>query len=168
MPLNSEAQYVALGSDITVTHAAEFASALAIRDYPGIAQTYNQVDASNFWVWRSVLPPEEYTGAGGIVWTEVDALTVGKARIFEWMTGTLTKPLHPSDSNQRQGIQDAFQAQAPTTFSNLRTIARRLARRIERLYVTGTGSTASPGSLGFEGTVTDRDVAHAVDPTVPL
>lgn len=39
---------------------------------------------------------------------------------------------------------------------------RRFATRGERVYATGTGTTAAPGALAFEGNITDIDVSNAL------
>lgn len=123
----------------------------------GLASLLNNNDASNFWIWRSLVPAKEYRGANGLVWTEIDALTVGKARIFEWLSGQLTLDINPSDPNVRQGILDAF-ASGTTTRTNLTAMARRLATRFEKVFATGTGTTASPGNLVLEGPIFSQDL----------
>jgi hypothetical protein len=142
---------------------ANFPTEVAAGNDAAIAEAYNQQASPNFWVFKTMIPPEEYAGAGGLVWTEVDTLTPGKARIFEWMTGNLTRPLNAADPNQRQGVADAF-AGATNTLNNFAVLRRRLATRAEELFATGTGSTGSPGTMTFEGTINANDVALALRP----
>jgi hypothetical protein len=127
-----------------------------------IAGVYNLLSAPDFWAWRTIVPAAEYRGTGGIVWTEVDALTVGKARIFEWLTGNLTLPINAADSNVRGGITDAFAA-GTTTRANLILMGRRKLTRAEKLYATGTGSTASPATMapGAEGPLSIANILAA-------
>jgi hypothetical protein len=68
--------------------------------------------------------------------------------------------INASLPNIRQGIADIFPAGAQRT--HLLAIARRKALRIERLFATGTGSTASPGVFSFEGTLSYLDIANAL------
>lgn len=132
-----------------------------------VADFYNLVAAPDYFVWRTSVPAGEYTGANGVVWTEVDALTVGKARIFEWMTGLLSQPLIFSDPNKRQGLGDAFTA-GSVTRANLTAMGRRRASRYEKLFAlatvggTGTrGSTANPDTMALEGPLVPSDVIFA-------
>lgn len=155
----TEAQYLTLKNDILAD--GTLATAVTNLDDPSIVAAYNATASPNFWVFKTSVPPSEYKGAGGLVWTEVDALSVGKARIFEWMTGNLTLPVNAADANQRQGIADAF-AGATTTLANLGVLRRRLATRFEKLLATGTGSTGSPATMAVEGLLTTRDIAHAL------
>jgi hypothetical protein len=129
-----------------------------------IAAAYNLPASPAYWVWKTSMPPDEYTGNNGIVWTEVDALAVGKARIFEWMSGGMTRPINPSDPNQRQGLSDAFAA-GTTTRTNLIALARRQATRLEKLFAVATvggsgtrGSTANPDTMVVEGALQGTDV----------
>jgi hypothetical protein len=144
----TQAQCTTLRTDIVTTHAVEFAELIAGGSVIGLRQAYAAPAAPTFWVWKTSVPPEDYRGA--IVWTEVDALSAGDARIFEWMTGQLTLPINAADPNVRQGMADAFGA-GTTTRANLLTLSRRPAVRGERLFATGTGSTGSPGTLVIEG-----------------
>jgi hypothetical protein len=124
-----------------------------------VATAYNLPAALAFWVWRTI-NPSEYKGAGGIVWTEVDALTAGKARIFEWLTGNLTLPINASDANVRGGITDAFAA-GTTTRTNITALGREQATRAEKLFATGTGTTASPATRTHQRPLTAWDVEQA-------
>jgi hypothetical protein len=138
---------------------ADCAAWLPTRIDSEIAAYYN--GASTFVVWRSSIPVEEYREA--IVWTEVDALTTGsKYRIWEWMTGDFTLPIEPSKANVRAGLADCW-ASNTTTRANLLAIAKRNATKAERLFVTGTGTTATPGTLGWEGTLSVDDVSRALN-----
>jgi hypothetical protein len=161
MALPSEGAYTTLQADIVTTNTAEFAASVAARDDQAIADIYNVEAVPTFWVYRTSVPPTDYKGPNGLVWTEVDALAIGKARIFEWLTGGLTLPFNAADTGQRQGLADAFGA-GTTTRTNLAALGRRPARRIEQLFATGTGSPASPATMAFEGRLTYRDVAHAL------
>jgi len=127
-----------------------------------VAAAYNLPAQPDFWVWKTSVSPDAYTGLNSIVWTEVDQLSVGKARIFEWMTGGLTRPINAADPNVQKGIADAFGAQSVTR-TNLATIAKRQATRAEKLYATGPGdgSQATPATLTFEGALGIADIMAA-------
>jgi len=116
--------------------------------------------ASTFYVWRTAVTPAEYRAA--IVWSEVDTLNAGAARIWEWVTSNMTETLNGADANIRQGIADAF-GPSTTTRANLLAAAKRFATKAESLFATGTGSEASPGTLVFEGNITTEDVGRALN-----
>ena len=124
-----------------------------------IAEVYNEGATPAFVVWRTSVSVDEIMN-NGFVWTAVDALTNGKARIWEWMTRLGT--INPSKANIRQGLQDAFGA--GSAMSNaIAPHLKRSASRVERLFATGTGTTQSPGTLVFEGRITYQDIQEARD-----
>lgn len=120
-----------------------------------IADAYNVV--GTFVVWRTSVPPTDYRGQ--IVWTEVSALSVGLARIWEWVSGVNTLPINAADPNVRTGIATAFAGL--TTLTNLTAVAKRFATRGEKLFATGTGTSGSPGTMGPEGVVTAANIQGA-------
>lgn len=152
----TDSQKAALHSDMMAV--PELATAIATGDDPAIADYYNQLAAPDFYVWRTAIWPSEYREA--IVWTEVDQLLDGKARIFEWITNRLASPIDASKPNIRQGIQDAFSA-AASTRAALIAIAKRKASRAEKLLATGTGSQAVPATMGYEGPMSYTDASDA-------
>jgi hypothetical protein len=133
-----------------------------------IPQTYDgayaiadalKVDASPaFVVWRTSVSVEEIM-ANGFVWTAVDALTVGKARIWDWMTRFGT--INPSKLNVRQGMADAFGA-ASAMATGILPHLKRNANILEKLFATGTGTTATPGTMVIEGSLSYQEVHEAM------
>jgi len=124
-----------------------------------IAEAYNQESNPTYVVWKTAVGIDEIMN-NGFVWTAVDGLTNGKARIWEWMTRLGT--INPSKANIRQGLQDAFGA--GSAMSNaIAPHLKRSASRVERLFATGTGTTQSPGTLVFEGRITYQDIQEARD-----
>lgn len=151
-----QSQLTALKADIQANFSAQWAAGQVNL----IAESYNANAVPDFIVWKTSLDAPAYRAA--ITWTEVDALTVSKARIFEWLTGNLSLPINPSDSNVRQGIADCFGA-GTTTRSALLAASKRKASRVEKLFATGTGSDATPGTLVFEGRISGSDVIEAMN-----
>jgi hypothetical protein len=96
--------------------------------------------------------------ANGFVWTAVDQLTVGKARIWDWMSRLGT--INPSKPNIRQGLSEAFGANSAMATGILPHL-KRPATRAEKLFANGTGSDASPATLTFFGNLTYQDVLAA-------
>jgi hypothetical protein len=140
-------------------------------DQPPIPQNADQAAADllnapavpAFWVWRTSIPPEDYTGENTIVWPDVKTISDKDAQVFEWMTGGLVRPINAADDNVRAGIEEAFGKNSDTT-ANLFTIARRQATRAERIWATGAGGTtlATVGKVVWEGLITRCDVARAL------
>lgn len=133
-------------------------AALAIRNDTEMARLYNL--PGTFIVWRTSIPVAEYREA--VTWTEVDALTVGKARIWEWITSNMTLPLDASKSGVRQGLADCWAANS-TTRPALLAVAKRAATKAEQLFATGVGTTNNPGTLVFDGQISIEDVGRALN-----
>jgi hypothetical protein len=136
-----------------------------------IASAYNAPAVPDFWVWRSRVTETEYTAQSsvdGTVWSwpayiaRSQGERDGWARMFG--SGSGGGAIDPSRANVRQGINDIFsgtQNNAAAQRTHLLTVSRRKATRAEKLFATGTGSTAAPAALGYEGPVLGVDVEAA-------
>lgn len=122
-----------------------------------IALAYNLPASPAFTVWRTSVQASEIM-SNGFVWTAVDSLTAGKARIWDWMTRYGS--INPSKANVRQGMVDAFGAGSAMA-NGITPHLKRLATRAERLFATGNGTDGSPGTMEFEGTLSYQDVEAA-------
>lgn len=120
-----------------------------------IADAYNLPVA--FIVWKNSVQASEIM-ANGFFWTAVDSLTVGKARIWDWMTRYGS--FNPSKANVRQGLADCFGG-ASQMVTGILPHCKRQASRIEKLLATGAGSDAVPAVMGFEGPVGYQDIEAA-------
>lgn len=162
----SAAQYDALAADITVTHSAEFSSAVAANDDMAISNAYNATFSPTYWVWRSAIPVKEIyaiTTADATVWSWTIYIARSVGERDAWRELTSSGSISAALLNVRQGIADIFSgAGGAAQRTHLLTIGRREARRIEQLFATGAGSTATPGVMAYEGTVTYLDIAHAL------
>jgi len=127
-----------------------------------IADALNQPVAPDYIVWRTSVELEEIT-QNGFDWTLVDALNVGQARIWEWLFGNPSRTINPSKPNVRQGIANVWTGSAPKNAVQVAVLGhcKRKATRIEKLLATGTGSDASPATMGFEGPLSYQDVQDA-------
>lgn len=128
-----------------------------------------------FRVYRTVVPVSEVM-QNGFDWTRVDNLSVGKARIWEWMT-TAKKVndefvLDPSKPNNRNGINEAWKGtQADLDVrAVVYTHCWRAATVAEKLFATGAGTAPNatgdgPGTMaiGAEGDVTLQNVIDAAN-----
>ena len=152
----TDAQYTTLADHIRASSDPDVVAALAIRNDTEITRLYNLDSA--VYVWKTTVTPSEYRGA--MVWTQVDQMTAGNARIWEWITANMTLNLDASDPNVRQGILDAFSGQ---TLTNLTAVAKRISSLYESLYATGTGTEANPSLLVLEGPLTTQIVGKALN-----
>lgn len=138
-----------------------FVALRAANDETGMADWLNA--ASTFIVWRTSVTQDEIM-QNGFDWTRVDNLSVGKARIFEWMFNNEARAINPSKSNVRAGIESVWVGTAADLAVRASVYAhcKRAASRAERVFATGTGTDASPGLLGWEGYVTAQTVSDAL------
>ena len=128
------------------------AAALAAGNDAMVADWLNA--ATTVVVWRSSVTPAELMQQ--FVWAEVDALTVGKARIWDWMRSM--PAIDAGIARFRNGLSDCFGA-ASATFVALGPVLRRTATRAESLLANGTGTDASPARLRAEGVVSASDAS---------
>jgi hypothetical protein len=130
----------------------------------GIAALLNATASPDYYVWRTSVPMKEIM-QNGFDWTRVDNLTIGKARIWDWMRGT--GEVNPSQSNVRAGVLAVF-GTAGDLSTRLAVFqhCQRLATQAEKLFATGSGVTtteqgAGPSVMGFEGNLSYQDVDNA-------
>ena len=130
---------------------------------PLIAGWYNQDKTPAVVVWRTSVKQDEIM-QNGFDWAQVDNLTVGAARIWEWMFNNVAQSINPSKLNVRAGIDECWKGTAAklAVRDAIYLHCKRNATRGEALYATGTGTTLSPSTMGFEGQITEYDVARAL------
>jgi hypothetical protein len=132
-----------------------------------IARLYNLTATPDFWVWKSSLAERECVEQASqdgtsFSWTQYIARTEPERDAWKRLFASGT--VNPSLTNVRQGIADIFSgAQAAPTAqrAHLLATARRKATRAEKLFSTGTGSTASPAVTSLEFGVTAAEVDQA-------
>jgi hypothetical protein len=111
----------------------------------------------DFIVWKSDVDPNEVM-KNGMDWTQVDNLSAGKARIWEWLTKLGF--INAAKPNVRAGIDATWTGNA--SMLAVRTAVyvhcKRKASRLEKALSTGTGTDVSPATMGYEGTVSYLDV----------
>lgn len=127
-----------------------------------MAQWLNQ--PSTKIVWRTNVSQDEIM-QNGFDWVRVDNLSVGKARIWEWLFDNQQATINPSKPNVRAGIDEVWKG----TTADLAVRAavyvhcKRPATRAEALFATGLGTTVDPATMGWEGQITDYDVVRAIN-----
>lgn len=125
-----------------------------------------QVAASpEFIVWRTSVNIDEIQ-QNGFTWNKVDNLTVGKARIWEWMFQNETRSFNPSKPNVREGIDACWVGDAGflTVRASVYGHCKRSANRLEQLFATGSGTDVSPATMAenVEGSISYTEVASAM------
>jgi len=115
-----------------------------------IADLYRLPAQGTWIVWRSDVSIDEIM-RNGMDWARVDNLSVGKARIWDWL-GRLGS-FDASKTNVRAGIDAAWVGTAADLVvrAAIYVHCKRQANRLEKLLSTGTGTDASPAVMGFEG-----------------
>ena len=131
-----------------------------------IAEAYGQQAVPTFFIWKPEETPVTQIMGNGFDWVRVDNLSVGKARIWEWMQ--VTGDIKGYNANVRQGVLACFTTAGDTTmrlaiFGHL----QRTAKRIEKLFSTGAGLTTTDQAVGpgtttwVQGNPTYTDILEA-------
>lgn len=125
-----------------------------------VADALNAASNPAFYVWKSSVSVDEIM-RGNLDWSQVDNLSVGKARIWDWMTRLGS--FNPSKQNIRAGIDAAWVGTAAmlAVRATIYALCNRPATVAEKLLATGTGTTTDPALLGLEGKITANDVDAA-------
>jgi len=134
-----------------------------------IAAALNLPAAPDFWVWRTAVPKKELvqsTSGDGtrFTWAGNGFISRSAGELTAWQElFNHIQEVNPALPNVRQAFSDIFSGSgnAAANRTHLLAIARRLATRAEKLLATGTGSTASPGTMTFEGQLTYQQVETA-------
>jgi hypothetical protein len=118
----------------------------------GLAAAINAVAQPAFIVWKTSVSVDEIM-RNGMDWARVDNLTVGKARIWDWL-GRLGS-FDSSKPNVRVGIDSAWVGTAAdlAVRASIYVHCKRAATFVEKLLATGTGSDANPATMSYEGEV---------------
>lgn len=146
-----------------------------------IALRYNALASPDFWVWNSQTSVssifDSITWAnftpvdapdGTTIWTNRALACQGKQfNIQTLLVGR--NELNGANTTMRAGLQDALTAipsgvggaNKSGGWTAVQLILQRQAKRIEKLFATGTGSQASPAVCGYEGTISGGDVYNA-------
>jgi hypothetical protein len=168
MPLSS-AQLATLKADILADPVLSAEPNTGDGNF-NIALAYNLAASPDFWVWRSRVSKAEYimsTSPDGTTfnWTGAGFITRSQGERDAWRElFDAQGNANPSLANVRQAFLDIFSggtAPAPANRAHLAAVSRRKATRGEKLFATGTGSTASPATMGFEGMIVVTDVQNA-------
>ena len=126
-----------------------------------IAQWYNQPKVPTVTVWKTAVPNEDIGDAmNGTEVAGLSSLNMQRAQMLENYSRGFQ---NASKADRRAAFDQIFSgAGGAITRAALAVLWRRPATRFEALFVTGTGTDASPATLVFEGSISDRDVDAAL------
>lgn len=126
-----------------------------------IATAMNQPATPSFIVWKTSVSIDEIM-RNGMNWTRVDNLSVGKARIWDWLSKLGF--IDASKINVRAGIDAAWQGTADdlAVRTTIYVHCKRTASLVEKLLATGVGTDISPATMGFETIVNYNDIFIAM------
>ena len=137
----------------TATADPTAAALMSSADDVALAAWFNAPDPAGCIVWRPDVPISEANAA--MVWTEVDTLSVGKARIWEWLR--LVNVLDYRSASIRQGINDAFAGMV--TRAQVINTGKRTATRAEKALSTGACTSVAPSLMTFYGSISFGDAS---------
>lgn len=125
-----------------------------------IADELNKESPDGFVVWKTSVPVDEIM-RNGLDWTRVDNLSVGKARIWDWMTRL--NEINPSKVNIRAGIDATWVGTAAdlAVRAVVYTHCKRNASVVEKLFATGTGTSQTPATMAYEGPIQYQEIITA-------
>lgn len=146
-----------------------------------IANSLNVQASPDFWVWRTSVTKGEFVQSASVdgttfTWVGNGFITRSAGEQAAWRElFNHVDSCNPSLANVRQAFTDIFSGtgNAAANRTHLATVARRRATVAEKTLATGTGSTASPATLGAttangitvyaEGPVTVQDVIDSLN-----
>jgi hypothetical protein len=155
----TDAQMTTLAAHIRANTDPAVVAALDVRNDVLLAELYNA--DSTFVVWRRVLTPDAARAAiaGGAGLAQLDNLTAGKRDSLLWVFSGDTVP---ANAAQRSAIEDLCGTQN-TLKAAILAAQKRAATNAEAVFATGTGTSQSPGTLGWEGSVSFYDIGVALN-----
>lgn len=151
------AQLQTLKAAVLASQDAAIQSAASTRNDTELARLLNLPSA--VWIWRSSVSQDEIM-QNGFDWVRVDNLSVGKARIWEWLFDNANRAINPTKPNVRAGIDETWKGTAADLAVRAAVYAhcRRLASVAESAFADGLGTEVSPSVTSFEGDVNIGDI----------
>lgn len=128
-----------------------------------LAYALQAIAVPDFIVWRTSVTQDEIM-QNGFDWMRVDNLSVGKARIWEWLFDNESAVFNPSKPNVRAGVDECWKG----TTADLAVRAaiyvhcKRPANLLEKLFATGDGSDAIPATMTVEGSISYNEAYEAM------
>jgi hypothetical protein len=157
MSLNTQ-QLATVKAYILATPALAALSSGAGTDYNPFALPLSAPATPTFTVWRTSLSRGDAM-SDGFDFTQVDNLTTGQARIWDWLF--IDGPVNPSLSSRRTAITETWKGTAGKVAVGVYVLgqSKRSASQVEKLLASGTGSVADPATMSYEGGISLNEVA---------
>lgn len=152
-------QLQTLADSIVAETDPKFVEARTIGQTSGMAAFYNAEASPAFYIWRKNYTPDLIADAIDNGITQLDGLTASKRDSLLWWAN---RQRDASLAGTQAAINDLCGSQNTLKAAVLNGGKRKLTRG-EKLYSAGTGSLASPGITGLEGTITDADISAALE-----
>jgi hypothetical protein len=123
-----------------------------------MAAFYNVGATPTFYVWRSNYTPQDIAKAIDNGITQLDGLTASKRDSLLWWA----ERSHDMTLAQSQAAVNDLCGSQNTLKAALTDGGKRALLKGERLFATGAGSLAAPGSAGYEGNIRNEDIVLAL------
>lgn len=123
-----------------------------------MAAFYNVTTAPPYYVWRTNYTPADIAKAIDNGITQLDGLTPSKRDSLLWWA----ERNHDMTLAQSQAAVNDLCGSQNTLKAAVTAGGKRPLLRGERLFATGTGSLAAPGTTAFEGTIRNEDIVLAL------
>jgi hypothetical protein len=132
-----------------------------------IAAYFNEPASPQVIVWKDAVTRAE-AQALGFDWDAVDTLTVGQARIWDWLFENDERAMVPADAGVRDGIEKCWKGNAAKLAVQAVVLGRckRPATRFEALFAVGSGTTLSPSTFALDAS--GQFIAGALSPAEAL
>ena len=126
-----------------------------------IAAELNKPTNPGFIVWRNDVTAEEIGNAW--VGTDIDGMSALNMQRLQLLLASAPSGLFDMRRvDRRAGFENPFGTNVNNTSRvNMRAVWKRAATVFERIYATGTGSDATPGTLVIVGSVGYPEVVEA-------
>lgn len=135
-------------------------AARTARNDAKLAEIYNA--ASSKIVWKTRVPNDDIGDA--MNGTEVAGLSSLNMQRAQMLANYSSGWQNPSRADRRAAFDQIFSgAGGATTRAALAVLWRRPASLAESLFITGTGTDASPATLGWEGPVQVSEISRALN-----
>jgi hypothetical protein len=149
------AQRNALKADILANSDA--LAIYTVGNLEALAALYNANASPTFTVWKSNVSINAVGKAFN--GSELAGLTTANQTRLQTIALYLADGVNPSIASNRAFFDDVFSgASGANTRAALLVLWKRAATRLEKLFATGTGSDASPGTLVIEGSLSPDDL----------
>jgi hypothetical protein len=150
--------YVVLKAAIAAETDVAFVAARTQGATGEMAAFYNQPASPAFYIWRSNYTPQDIAKAIDNGITQLDGLTASKRDSLLWWA----ERSHDMMLAQSQAAVTDLCGSQNTLKTAVLDGGKRTLLRGERMFASGTGSLAAPGSTLYEGNIRNEDIVLAL------